>query len=215
MSELGRRDFLKGLFAAAVATQLPAMPEAKAEKLAENLTNTFGIRVDGMTPTSTVVEDIGGGWYRVGLYCNRGGSGGGNFVFDATEGHPKGMMVVSDPDSEMGKALIKQAWADGHKYVAREINIYPPEREKAFTQPHNLLKNSNFQGPTWNLSEGSSLVYGIDDPVGGHSAAELHGKVSVDALDIESGNVVHLYGAQVEQDAERLAVSMCVRFKDE
>lgn len=178
-----------------------------------------------MTPTATQITDIGDGWYRVALYCDEGGSGSAAFrqdyaagddvpgmVFEAMEAHPRGMMIVSDPDSEFGKQCMEDAWADGHNFVARELNLFPPEITE--TAAHNLLPYSEPHPDEWRLTDGSQMVYGMKDPFGGNGATELTGKTSVGVFDVDSKDGVQLFGASIEKiQGRRLAVSMCVKFK--
>lgn len=60
---MDRREFLKGLFAATVATQLPAIPQAEAETLAERVATPF-FSVDGDI-VSHGFERAGVDWLRV------------------------------------------------------------------------------------------------------------------------------------------------------
>lgn len=60
-----RRDFLKGLIAAAVATQLPHIPKAEAATLIEKgVEALINVTMNGRAPDRIKTTDKGGGWFR-------------------------------------------------------------------------------------------------------------------------------------------------------
>lgn len=65
MPELSRRGFLRGLVAAAVATQLPNLAPADREALTETATVSLdNLRVSGDV-VNAGIQDMGDGWFRV------------------------------------------------------------------------------------------------------------------------------------------------------
>lgn len=83
---LTKRSFLLGLIAAAVATQLPAMPAPASAALIDDLTDKLsGIIANGRPPTSIKIEDVGTGWLRVDMTL-ADGYGGLSLDFSALNG---------------------------------------------------------------------------------------------------------------------------------
>lgn len=66
MTDLSRRGFLRGLVAAAVATQLVSLPTSEAEAFIDNATDQLlKIFVNGSQLSDLTFKDVGNGWYRV------------------------------------------------------------------------------------------------------------------------------------------------------
>lgn len=60
-----RRDFLRGLVAAAVATQLPMLPEAEAKTLVDKgVEELINITIGGRAPNNVRITNVGKGWFR-------------------------------------------------------------------------------------------------------------------------------------------------------
>lgn len=58
-----RRDFLKGLFAASIASQMPDIAPAQAEKLADAARRAIKIDLDEIADAG--IEKMKNGWFRV------------------------------------------------------------------------------------------------------------------------------------------------------
>lgn len=66
MTDLSRRGFLRGLVAAAVATQLVNLPAAEAEAFIDNATDQLlKIFVNGSQLRDITFKDVGNGWFHV------------------------------------------------------------------------------------------------------------------------------------------------------
>lgn len=57
-----RRDFLKGMLAAAIATGIPSLPAQARETLASSLADRFALSFEGATPVWTQISQHGNGW---------------------------------------------------------------------------------------------------------------------------------------------------------
>ncbi len=62
---MDRRQFLRSLFATAVATQLPTLPRADARPLIEQLAASFTGTINGQLPADVTIEALDKGWYRI------------------------------------------------------------------------------------------------------------------------------------------------------
>lgn len=62
---MDRRQFLRAMFATAVASQLPALPKADAGSLVEQMAERFTATINGQIPASVSVSALANGWYRV------------------------------------------------------------------------------------------------------------------------------------------------------
>lgn len=117
---MDRRTLLLGMFSTAVAASLP---NVSTQKIADKLTTATSFHLNGRLPMSATVEDTHDGWLTVSVIAKDGDPfemGGAVFTMDATMVHPDGIFFVvrDDPNVE---EYIKQAFADGHKFVVSNM----------------------------------------------------------------------------------------------
>lgn len=93
MADLTRRGFLSGLFAAAVATQLPSLPEVQVEPLIEELTNKFlNILINGQPPEWVRLTRHDNNWIKV-EFGHKGRTDGGIGIDFTGLNNGKGLFV--------------------------------------------------------------------------------------------------------------------------
>lgn len=112
-----RRDFLKGLLTAALATQLPAV---EAEAAAETLSSNPSMYVNGQEPYAVHVSDVYGGWKRLTAHF-RGVGGAGAVEFDR-DGGP-GIRLVS-PDQAQDYDVVHLTLEHDPSNGGRTISMY-------------------------------------------------------------------------------------------
>lgn len=79
--ETSRRGFLRGLIAAAVATQLPDIPAARAEAVVAAVEAHHPILINGEPLRNLTITDVGDGWFRLVGECPDSVTGSGS-IFD-------------------------------------------------------------------------------------------------------------------------------------
>lgn len=133
---MNRRDFLKGLVAAAVATQLPLLPEAQAEPLIENTVNRlFSLHIPGRQIISISLADAGNGGYRA---VANFGPQSEEYTREAAARFGFG----DDPDAQYVEL--------DHVNDGMGLAVFEPgskwEREYAEKYPHHVIVNSMTMG---------------------------------------------------------------------
>lgn len=92
--EASRRDFLKGVLAAALVTALPAATVAEIDRRSEWLLDQFKVSMNGELPDTISIHDMGGGWHRLYAYFTQDVNDGFHVDFSSMEGG--GLRIAGD-----------------------------------------------------------------------------------------------------------------------
>lgn len=124
-----RRDFLRGIVAAAVATQLPDLPKASVETLTDKVVNQLAmIQMDGECPQKIVLDPYGGGWVRLIAHFPDSNSGCFHLNFEALEG---GGLHIGDGENikyaqveQENSGCIFSCFIKADEKVSRSLLLY-------------------------------------------------------------------------------------------